>query len=262
MLRTIRTVGNATMKNRAARAGRKPIASSRPGAKSRRAETEGFAEPKSSRAPSRASIVRLAAEVDALAAELKTSRARIADLEARVDIDPLTDVLNRRGFERELKRSLAYVKRYGTSAALIYVDLDGFKPVNDRHGHAAGDAVLKAIAVALVRSVRASDVVARVGGDEFAVLLWNVAGAAAAAKAAALETAVYSTQVCWGASTFVVGASAGVALLGPLDTSDEVLARADAAMYARKAERAGHSGSRQRVQPQAGPMRRLRGRPE
>ena len=120
--------------------------------------------------------MRLAAEVDALAAQLEASRARISELEARVDIDPLTDMLNRRGFERELKRSLAYVKRYGTSAALVYVDLDGFKPVNDRHGHAAGDAVLKAIAAALVRNVRASDVVARVGGDEFAVLLWNVDG--------------------------------------------------------------------------------------
>ncbi len=181
--------------------------------------------------------MRLAAEVDALAAELEASRARIADLEARVDIDPLTDVLNRRGFERELKRSLAYVKRYGASAALLYIDLDGFKPVNDRHGHAAGDAVLKAIAAALVRNVRASDVVARVGGDEFAVLLWNVDGAAAAAKAAALEAAVYATPVCWGASTFVVGASTGVAPLGPLDAPAEVLARADAAMYQRKAER-------------------------
>ena len=115
--------------------------------------------------------MRLAAEVDALAAQLQDSRARILDLEARVDVDPLTDVLNRRGFERELKRSLAYVKRYGTSAALIYIDLDGFKPVNDRHGHGAGDAVLKAIAAALLRNVRASDVVARIGGDEFAVLL-------------------------------------------------------------------------------------------
>ena len=134
------------MKNQPARAGRKPIASPRPRPKSRRAEIEDLAEPKSARAPSRSSIMRLAAEVDALAAELKSSRARIADLEARVDIDPLTDVLNRRGFARELNRSLAYVKRYGTSAALIYVDLDGFKPVNDRHGHAAGDAVLKAIA--------------------------------------------------------------------------------------------------------------------
>jgi len=225
------------MKSRAVKPGRKPTASPRPQPKLRRAQTADSAAPKSPRAPSRSSFMRLAAEVDALAAQLKTSRERIADLEARVDIDPLTDVLNRRGFERELKRSLAYVKRYGTSAALIYVDLDGFKPVNDRHGHAAGDAVLKAIAAVLMRNVRASDVVARVGGDEFAVLLWNVGGAAAAVKAAALEAAVYSTQVCWGASTFVVGASAGVALLGRLDSPAAVLARADAAMYARKGER-------------------------
>jgi diguanylate cyclase (GGDEF)-like protein len=181
--------------------------------------------------------MRLAAEVEALSAQLKSSRERIADLEARVDIDPLTDVLNRRGFERELKRSLAYVKRYGTSAALIYVDLDGFKPVNDRHGHAAGDVVLKAVAATLLHNVRASDVVARVGGDEFAVLLWNVDAAAAAVKAVALEAAVYSTDVRWGASSFAVGASAGAALLGRLDMPAEVLARADAAMYARKAER-------------------------
>ncbi len=189
------------------------------------------------RAPSRAAVMRLAAEVDALAAQLEASRSRISELEARVDIDPLTDILNRRGFERELKRSLAYVKRYGTSAALVYLDLDGFKPVNDRHGHAAGDAVLKAIAAALLRNVRASDVVARIGGDEFAVLLWNVGGPAAATKAAALETAVYSTPVRWENSTLVVGASAGVAPLGALDSAADVLARADAAMYARKAER-------------------------
>jgi diguanylate cyclase (GGDEF)-like protein len=151
----------------------------------------------------------------------------------------LTDILNRRGFERELKRSLAYVKRYGTSVALVYVDLDGFKPVNDRHGHAAGDTVLKAIAAALVRNVRASDVVARIGGGEFAVLLWNVNATGAAAKAVALETAVYSTPVRWDNATLVVGASAGVALLGALDSAADVLARADAAMYARKAERNG-----------------------
>ena len=127
------------------------------------------------RAPSRASAMRLAAEVDALAAQLEASRARIADLEARVDIDPLTDTLNRRGFERELARSLAYVKRYRATAALIYLDLDDFKPVNDRHGHAAGDAVLKAIAGILVRHVRASDVVARLGSDDFAVLVLDAA---------------------------------------------------------------------------------------
>ena len=194
-------------------------------------------ERKPAKAPARAAAVRLAAEVARLAAELEASRARLAELESRVDVDPLTETLNRRGFERELKRSIAYVKRYGVSAALIYLDLDDFKPVNDRHGHAAGDAVLSAIASALVRQVRASDVVARIGGDEFVVLLWNVSGSAAAAKAAALEAAVYATPVRWGASTLVVGASAGIAMIGPLDTPADVLARADAAMYARKGER-------------------------
>jgi len=223
---------------------RKPTASSRPRPKPHRApggKGEDVPAPPPSRTPTRSAVMRLAAEVDALAAKLEASEARIADLEARVDIDPLTDTLNRRGFERELYRSLAYVKRYGTSAALLYLDLDGFKPVNDRHGHAAGDTVLQAIAASLSRHVRASDVVARIGGDEFAVLLWNVTGPAAAAKASALEAAVYTTQVRWRSSTLVVGASAGVALLGALDTPAEVLARADAEMYARKAERRGLS---------------------
>ncbi len=181
--------------------------------------------------------VELAAEVERLAAELKASRTRISELEARIDVDPLTETLNRRGFEREFKRSLAYVKRYGVSAALIYLDLDSFKPVNDRHGHAAGDAVLKAIAAALIRKVRASDIVARIGGDEFVVLLWNVTEDEAAAKAAELEAAVYATPVRWSTSTLVVGASAGVTPVGPLDAPADLLARADAAMYARKAER-------------------------
>jgi len=181
--------------------------------------------------------MRLAAEVERLAAELAAARARVADLESRIDVDPLTEILNRRGFERELKRSLAYVKRYGAGAALIYIDLDDFKPVNDRHGHVAGDAVLKAVAATLLRHVRASDVVARIGGDEFVVLLWNAGEEAAAAKASALEAAVYATPVRWGASTLVVGAAAGVAMVGPLDTPADVIARADAAMYARKAAR-------------------------
>jgi diguanylate cyclase (GGDEF)-like protein len=214
----------------------KPLASRLPPVNARRAESGGGEPVKSVRPPARSSFMRLAAEVDKLAAQLQASRSRIADLEARVDVDPLTDVLNRRGFERELTRSLAYVKRYGASAALVYLDLDGFKPVNDRHGHAAGDAVLKAIAAALTQQVRASDVVARIGGDEFAVLLWNIGEAEAAAKAAALEAAVYATPVTWETSTFAVTASAGMAPLQRLDTPAMALERADKAMYARKAE--------------------------
>jgi diguanylate cyclase (GGDEF)-like protein len=199
-------------------------------------------QPKRAKAPSRSQVTRLAHEVDRLAAELEQSRSHIVNLEAKVDVDPVTELLNRRSFERELKRSVAYVKRYGASAALVYLDLDGFKPVNDRHGHAAGDAVLKAVAAALVRHVRASDLVARIGGDEFVVLLWNVSGPAAAAKAAALEQAIFSTPVRWGSSTLVVGASAGVALIGALDAPDDLLARADSAMYARKGARRCEAG--------------------
>jgi diguanylate cyclase (GGDEF)-like protein len=206
---------------------------------------------KPAKAPGLATATRLAAEVDRLTAELAASQALISELETRVDVDPLTEILNRRGFERALARSLAYVKRYRASAALVYLDLDDFKPVNDRHGHAAGDAVLKAVAAALQAEVRSSDIVARIGGDEFAALLWNVSQADAAAKAAALEGAVYATPVRWHTSTMGVGASAGLAWLGPLDAPADVLARADAAMYARKMEKqtlqgANGTGSRHR----------------
>ena len=191
-------------------------------------------------APQRAAAaMRLVAEVERLELELAAARARMTELEARAEIDPLTDVLNRRGFARELKRALAYVKRYGTSAALIYLDLNGFKRINDRHGHAAGDILLKAVAMVLTRHVRASDVVARLGGDEFALLLWNLSEAHALAKALALEGTIAYTTATHAGATLAVGASAGAAMLLPRDTPADVLARADRAMYARKAARDG-----------------------
>src|SRR5262249_44282259 len=79
-----------------------------------------------------------------LRARLADARKQIADLKQRADMDALLDIQNRRGFERELRRSLAYVKRYRATAALLYLDVDRLKPVNDRHGHSAGDAALKA----------------------------------------------------------------------------------------------------------------------
>jgi diguanylate cyclase (GGDEF)-like protein len=186
--------------------------------------------------------MRLAAEVARLEAELAAMRARVTELEAHAESDALTGIMNRRGFERELKRAAAHVRRYGGNAALVYLDLDGFKPVNDRYGHAAGDAVLIAVAAALVAAVRASDLVARVGGDEFAVLLWNLSPQDAHNKSQALEQAVANTQVRWGARRLAVGATTGVA--ESLQDSDiaGVLARADAAMYARKRKRKAASG--------------------
>ena len=139
-------------------------------------------------------------EIDRLKAELAAARVQIAELEARADIDPLLDILNRRGFERELARSLAYVKRYGTDAVLLYIDLDDFKAVNDNHGHAAGDELLKAVTAALTSQVRASDVIGRLGGDEFAVVLWNMSVTHAAGKARALEDIIAGATITRGAA--------------------------------------------------------------
>jgi len=190
---------------------------------------------------------RLRAEVDRLSRELARAEARIAELEARADVDPLVEVLNRRGFERELERSLAYVRRYGGRAALMYIDLDGFKAVNDAHGHAAGDAMLKAVAGTLAGHVRASDAVGRLGGDEFGVLMWNIGEPAARAKARELEGHIAAARLSQGDSQGsspgdtvpAVGASAGLVMLEPETTAASAIAAADRAMYARKRERRG-----------------------
>jgi diguanylate cyclase (GGDEF)-like protein len=184
-------------------------------------------------------ITALLAENERLKRELAVARARVGELEARADIDPLLDILNRRGFERELKRALSHVKRYGTQAALMFVDLDGFKGINDRHGHSAGDALLKAVARQLIGHVRASDVVGRIGGDEFGVLVWRVEGAQATAKARELETVIARVSITHGRSTIEVAASIGVAQLVEDASPAGTIDAADQAMYARKDERRG-----------------------
>ena len=181
----------------------------------------------------------LLAEIERLKGDIAQAQRTIAELEARADVDPLLDILNRRGFERELKRSLAYLQRYKGEAALLFIDLDRFKAVNDRHGHAAGDALLKAVARELVGHVRASDVVARLGGDEFGVLLWNLGAALAAAKARDLEKLIEAVSVAHDEARLSVGASAGVVPLTAGAAPEQMIDAADKAMYVRKKERRG-----------------------
>jgi diguanylate cyclase (GGDEF)-like protein len=177
--------------------------------------------------------VRLARHVARLEAELANMRARLRELETHAMLDPLTELLNRRGFAREIERAQAHVDRYGGRSVLACFDLDGFKAINDQYGHPAGDAVLRAVAAALRRNVRASDAVARLGGDEFAVLLWNLSDADAEAKAQALESAVALAATEWNGASISVRASAGTAPLAGT-TGLAALAKADAAMYRRK----------------------------
>jgi diguanylate cyclase (GGDEF)-like protein len=181
----------------------------------------------------------LRAEIDELRAELARAYTRIAELEARADIDPLLEILNRRGFERELARAIAYVARYRTPAVLLFIDLDGFKAVNDRHGHAAGDALLKVVAHELGAHVRASDLVGRLGGDEFGVIMWNVAPSLAAGKARELERLIETVTAGQIGAGLSVGGSAGMVAIEPRATPAALIDAADRAMYARKKERRG-----------------------
>jgi diguanylate cyclase (GGDEF)-like protein len=172
-----------------------------------------------------------------LRSELAKALARVEELKASADTDFLLDILNRRGFERELNRSIAFIKRYHASGALVVLDVDRLKPINDEFGHAAGDQVLKAIVVALLREVRTSDVVGRLGGDEFAVLLWNLSETDARAKAVALEQTIDALSFEFRGRSVTSGASAGVAVLDVHSDPRTALEEADSAMYVRKAQR-------------------------
>lgn len=175
-----------------------------------------------------------AAIIEALTRRLARAKRQIAELEARADTDALLDIPNRRGFERELKRSIAYLRRYRASAALLVADVDGLKPVNDTLGHAAGDHMLKAIVGVLAGNIRQSDMLARLGGDEFAILLWNLTEQDAHAKAASLERAVDSAVWEYRGRKLALGVSLGVTMLDASDEAAAVLERADNAMYAHK----------------------------
>lgn len=197
-----------------------------------RGATEGM-----SRSPT--TLQKAEAEIQALKAQLATAHAKIDELQAWADTDFLLNIYNRRGFERELGRASAYIDRYRAAGALIVLDVDRLKPINDTFGHAAGDMVLKGVVAVLMRHIRSSDVVGRLGGDEFSLLLWNLSEADARAKAQALEQAIDSLTFMFKGRAVSAGASAGIAMLKPMDDAALALEHADRAMYARKAERKG-----------------------
>jgi diguanylate cyclase (GGDEF)-like protein len=182
----------------------------------------------------RDAIMTLMGEVDSLRRELQQTRERLEEVERTADQDQLLPLLNRRAFVRELTRYIAFTGRYGTPATLIYFDLDGFKLVNDTFGHAGGDAVLSHFAATLLGHVRDSDVVGRLGGDEFGVLLSHANQDQGMKKAGQLADKLHAAPTMWNGQAIPTNFSYGAFELKPGDTADLAMARADEAMYAHK----------------------------
>lgn len=193
---------------------------------------------------SQAALSRLAADLDRQVRErtreLEESSRRFA---AIANTDPLTGLTNRRGLEIELDRYLSLSRRNQQPLAVIMMDLDNFKTYNDRCGHLSGDTVLKAVAAALRGRARASDVVARWGGDEFCILIpaTDPDGALAATRRFVIAVLEAMADLSRADVSAVLGASAGVACY-PDDGEEaaELIARADAALY--KVKASGGSG--------------------
>ncbi len=174
------------------------------------------------------------AEIARLRAEVEALRQRAEAAEAAADHDVLTPLLNRRGFVGAVARAMAYCARFKVPAVLLYLDLDGFKGVNDALGHAAGDAALVRVAELLVENVRATDAVGRLGGDEFGLLLLNAGLEEGREKAAGLKLALENAGFTYDGKATPLGGSFGVrAYAGQADV-ETWLAEADAAMWVRK----------------------------
>lgn len=174
-------------------------------------------------------------EIDSLRLDVEQLKLSLAEAEASADHDALAPVYNRRAFIREAQRILAMVKRHEIEASMIYFDLNNFKAINDAHGHPAGDEVIRTVGELLIRQTRETDIVGRIGGDEFAVVLTHLGSEAAAIKAETLAATICTERILHKGAPLYVSAAYGIAHLGLTDTAERALARADEAMYADKA---------------------------
>ncbi len=182
-----------------------------------------------------ADSTQLAAEIERLRAQVSGLEARVAKLDDLAHQDALIDIPNRRGFMRELERLIARVQRYNVNAAMLFVDLDGLKMINDSFGHRAGDQALIQVAALLAKGIRRSDVVARIGGDEFGILLERADEASAQDTAARLTDLIGSCDFSHDGDALPLSVAIGLAMIAAGDSAEAIMARADEEMYRRKA---------------------------
>lgn len=180
------------------------------------------------------SAASVAGGISALERENNQLKARISELERLVACDTLTPLFNRRHFMEELDRWCWRTHRYGGQYGLLFIDVDNLKSVNDTLGHQVGDMLLIAIAKALLGAVRRSDLVARIGGDEFAILMDNIPETELTGKAERIAKVIGKLSIDHAGATLKPSISAGSTPIEPGVKPTELLLRADRSMYAAK----------------------------
>ena len=161
-------------------------------------------------------------------------RSRISELKRLVSSDTLTPLYNRRHFVEELDRWCLRAHRYGGTYGLLFCDVDRLKAVNDIQGHSIGDEVLRGVAKSLLGAVRKSDIVSRIGGDEFTVLLDSISVEQLTEKTATMRAMLAELPIKTNGPTLSIGVSVGTVLIESGSKANEVLDAADQAMYTHK----------------------------
>ncbi|HVJ40880.1 MAG TPA: GGDEF domain-containing protein [Dongiaceae bacterium] len=170
-------------------------------------------------------------EVSHLRDELDQTRKRIAHLEQLADEDAMLPISNRRAFVRELTRMISYAERYNSTGSVLYFDVNGMKEINDRYGHAAGDAALAHFARLLVENVRDTDVVGRLGGDEFGVILAQADERQAQEKASTLVRIIDRSPFTWQGEELTLSCAVGIHQFLAQQSAETAITAADANMY-------------------------------
>ena len=176
----------------------------------------------------------LAAEVERMRDMIRALEDRVLQLDRLAHQDALIDLPNRRGFVRQLDRLIDRVRRYGDQGAMLFVDIDGLKAINDTYGHLAGDEDLIQVSRELAAGVRKSDTVARLGGDEFGILLERADEETALETSERLAKRIAACDFRFDGVKLKLGVAVGVGLIGSDDSVESIMRRADKAMYRAK----------------------------
>lgn len=173
-------------------------------------------------------------KVDDLNRELSRTKENLAEIERLVDVDCLAPIPNRRAFMRRLSWAIAMHERYSHPSAILYFDINDFKEINDTHGHAAGDLAIRHVSQTLSSTLRDSDFIARIGGDEFAIIMYYANEDAARRRGKKISETLASTPFVYNGQPLTLSTAYGSYAIRAGDDAEGALSAADMSMYVEK----------------------------